>query len=54
MMRKEKEIWKGKGERVRLSAGESYEERPVMKPTKCRPVLPSMRGEQWVASSGGC
>ena len=52
-MRKEKEIWKGKGERVRLSAGESYELLPVMTPTKCRPVWPSMRGEQWVVGSGG-
>ena len=38
---------------MRLPAGESCELRPVMTPTKCRSVLPLMRGEQWVAGSRG-
>ena len=38
---------------MRLPAGESCELRPLMTPTKCSPVLPSMRGKQWVAGSGG-
>ena len=42
----ERERGKGKGERGRLLVEENYERWPVMKPTKCRLILPLMRNSK--------